>query len=300
MTTASPQKMTLDQLRAQMQVFLDFRDVERTIQAEVEQTVSRILLSKAQNGGRASVDVLADYLNAPNMNALEERLKVVIGFAHGSLERIKRIYETIFPGASWSRIRRDEDKRRRIAAFLITPQAEEIFVPSFIKNNFSLPDNWIELLQDEDYLQAVVRNTMQSKYAANMGFALEEQVRGIVASAGYTAQKGKVGIVDNKEVDIAIPDIVNPRILIMSSYQVTTGSSQSSKASEQAGMYEAVQRHNRSRAQRNAPNVVFVNVIDGGGWLSRPNDLQTMWDACDYCFSRASLDGLRAVLARHL
>lgn len=65
-------------------------------------------------------------------------------------------------------------------------------------------------------------------------------------------------------------------------------------------MYEAVQRHNRSRAQRNAPNAVFVNVIDGGGWLSRPNDLQTMWNACDYCFSRASLDGLRTVLAHHL
>lgn len=100
--------------------------------------------------------------------------------------------------------------------------------------------------------------------------------------------------------DIAIPDVASPRILIMASYQLTTSSSQSSKANEQARMYEAIQRHNRSRAQRNAPNAVFVNVIDSGGRLSRPNDLQTMWDACDYCFSRSSLDGLRAVLAHHL
>lgn len=40
--------------------------------------------------------------------------------------------------------------------------------------------------------------------------------------------------------------------------------------------------------------------LDGGGGLSRPNDLQTMRDACDYCFSRSSLDGLRVILARHL
>lgn len=50
MTTAPPQKMTLDQLRAQMQVFLDFRDVERTLQSDVDRIVGGILLSKARNG----------------------------------------------------------------------------------------------------------------------------------------------------------------------------------------------------------------------------------------------------------
>lgn len=300
MTTAPPQKTTLDQLRAQMRVFLDFPDVEQTIQEEVEQSVSRILLSKAQNGGRASVDVLADYLNAPNMDALEERLKVIIGLSRGSLERVKRIYEAMFPGVSWSRLRHDANIRRRIAAFLISPHAEEIFIPQFIRESFYLPNNWIELLQDRNYMRAVVQANMQSQYAVSMGNALEVEVGRLVSGLGYAWGKGAVGIVDDKEVDIAIPGVAASRILIMASYQLTTSSSQSSKANEQARMYESVQRHNRSRAQRNSPNVVFVNVIDGGGWLSRPNDLQTMWDACDYCFSRSSLDGLRAVLAHHL
>lgn len=34
--------MTLDQLRAQMQVFLDFRDVEHTLQADVDRIVGGI------------------------------------------------------------------------------------------------------------------------------------------------------------------------------------------------------------------------------------------------------------------
>ena len=298
MTTAPPQKMTLDQLRAQMQVFLDFRDVEHTLQADVDRIVGRILLSRAHNGGRHPVDVLSDYLDA-GVNT-EARLRIIIGLSRGSLERVKRIYEAMFPGVSWSRLRHDASIRRRIAAFLISPHAEEMFIPQFIKESFYLPNNWIELLQDRNYMRAVVQANMQSQYAVSMGNALELEVGRLVDGLEYDWGKGAVGIVDDKEVDIAVPGIASPQILIMASYQLTTSSSQSSKANEQARMYEAVQRHNRSRARRNAPNVVFVNVIDGGGWLARPNDLQTMWDACDYCFSRASLDGLRAVLARHL
>ncbi len=291
-------KLTLEELRAGMQVFLDFPEIEQSLQEEVEQTVNSILLSKAQNGGRDPVDVLTDYLNAGSDT--EERLKVIIGFSRGSLERVKRIYEAMFPGVRWSRLWHDDDKRRRIAAFLISQHDDEIFVPQFIRSNFFLPDNWIELLQDSDYLQAIVQGNLQSQYATDIGYALEDKIGEIVTDTGYTYEKGQVAIVDSKEVDIAIPDIDTPRILIMSSYQLTTGSSQSSKANEQLRMYQDVQSYNSSRNQRNNPDVLFINVIDGGGWLARPNDLQTMWRGCDYCFSLSSLDGLRSILDYHL
>ena len=129
---------------------------------------------------------------------------------------------------------------------------------------------------------------------------LENEIGNIVSAVGHPHEKGKVGIVDSKEVDIAIPDTETPRILIMSSYQLTTGSSQGSKANEQLRMYQDVRSHNSSRNQRNNPDVLFINVIDGGGWLARPNDLQTMWHECDYCFSLSSLDGLRDVLQHYL
>ena len=295
---AEPRKLTLEELKAGMSVFLDFPDVERSLRLGVEQTVNRILLSRAQNGGRHPVDVLADYLDAGRDT--EERLKVIIGFSSGSLERVKRIYEAMFPGVRWSRLWHDEEKRRRIAAFLINQHDDETFVPQFIRNNFFLPSNWIELLQDRDFLQAIVQGNLQSQYATDIGYALENEIGDIVSAAGHPHEKGKVGIVDSKEVDIAIPDTETPRILIMSSYQLTTGSSQGSKANEQLRMYQDVRNHNSSRNQRNNPDVLFINVIDGGGWLARPNDLQTMWHECDYCFSLSSLDGLRDVLQHYL
>lgn len=295
---AEPRKITLEEIRSGMQAFLDFPDVEQALQDEVEQTVNKILLSKAQNGGRPPVDVLTDYLDAGRDT--EERLKVIIGFSHGSVEKVKRIYEAMFPGVSWSRLRHDEDIRRRIASFLINQNDEEIFIPPFVRSNFFLPDNWSELLQDRDYLQAIVQGNMQSKYAVSIGDALEKEVRKVVKTAGFIQDKGPVSIVDDKEVDVAIPNTFEPQVLIMSSYQLTTSSAQSSRANEQLRMYEDVNRYNSSRGQRNKSDVLFVNVIDGGGWLARPNDLQTMWRECDYCFSLSNLNGLRDVLHHYL
>lgn len=289
-----PRKLTLAELREGMRVFLDFPDVEASFQSEVDRTVSRILLTEAGNGGRDPVDVLENYLNAGG--AAEERLRIITGFSNGSLERIKRIYAAMFPGASWSGIKSDGAARRRIAAFLINPERESTFIPQFIRRNFFLPNNWIELLQDRDYMRAVAQGNMQSKYAVRMGNALEDSVRALTRGAGYAQDKGAAAIVDHKEVDIAIPSASNPRALIMSSYQLTTSSAQSSKANEQTRMYESVRRYNGSRARRNAPDVLFINVIDGGGWLERPNDLQTMWRECDYCFPHSRLDDLKQVL----
>ena len=289
-----PRKLTFNELREGMRVFLEFPRVESSFQEEAERTVDKILLAKARNGGRDQIDVLSEYLDAGSDTV--ERLKIITGFSNGSLEKLKRIYAAVFPRESWSAIRRDANMRRRIAAFLTDPQREAAFVPQFIRRNFALPDNWIDSLQDRAYMQAVVQGGMQSKYSVAIGDALEEAVRDLAAETGCAQEKGPVQIVDDKEVDIAIPDASNPRILIMSSYQLMTSSSQSSKANEQARMYEDVRRHNASRSRRGMANVQLVNVIDGGGWLERPKYLQTMWSECDHCFPHSRLDELKAVL----
>ncbi|MGI9305705.1 MAG: DpnII family type II restriction endonuclease [Gammaproteobacteria bacterium] len=296
--TNAPVKITFAELTASMRVFLDFPAVEDAVRGEIRKIIGKIMLSKAQNGGRPPVDVLTDYLNAGQ--DAEMRLKFIIGFAGGSLEKVKRVYEALFPGKPWNEIKHNEKVRRRIAAFLVAPQAEQTYIPRFIGESFFLPANWIQLLQDGEYLQAVARNILQSKYAVGMGVALEECIRAAVADCGYESDKGAVAIVDDKEVDIAVPNLNKPRILIMSSYLLTTASSQTSKAHEQARMYQDVQTHNRRRRQRDRSEILFVNVVDGGGWLARQRDLHRMWQECDYCFSLAKLNDFKQVLAHYL
>lgn len=289
-----PQKITLETLRDSMQTFLDFPQVEASLRREIDETVGRIMLTRAQNGGRPAADVMTDYLDAGN--ATEERLKFIVGICGGSMERIKRVYAAMFPRASWPQLKTDARIRRAVAEFLVQPDSASTFIPAFIRASFVLPANWIELLRDETYLRAVAHNLAQSKYAVRAGVALEEAATAVVSECGVAFMKGPVELVDNKEVDIAIPDLDDPRILIMSSYQLTTASSQSSKANEQARMYQAVQTYNRSRRRSGRPQTLFVNIIDGGGWLARRNDLAAMWRECDYCFAHAGLDGLRELL----
>ncbi len=292
-----PQKLQLEELISGMSVFLEIPEVETKIDEEVSQTVQRFLLSKVVKGDSSSLDLLTDCLESNEHG--DTRLKIIVGLTGGSLERLKRVYKVICPGESWSAIYRDFQARRKIAEFILNP-IKETRVPLFIRNSFYLPDNWIDLLQDKSYLQAVVRNSLQSKYAVNMGNAFEKRILDEVACFDTEFQKGAVNIVDHKEVDVAIPDVNKSRILIMSSYSLTTSSSQTSRANEQAAMYDKVQSHNRGQRKKGKQETIFVNFVDGGGWLDRPNDLKKMHIDCDYCFSYSDMQDFNQVLEYYL
>ena len=287
-------KNPLNQLKKDMSVFLDIPNVEASLKKEIEEFVKTISLSKPRNGSRLPIDVLTDYLKNPNQ---DEKLKIILALSNGSKESLKRVFQAIFPQRSFAEWKNKEDFRMRMISFLLNPSNEKAFVPSFIKNNFYLPKNWMDLLSDQKVLMALTQNSYQSKYAVKMGDALEKNIVKIVKEIGIQYQKGPVEIVDNKEVDIAIPNTRDPSILIMSSYSLTTSSAQSSKANEQARMYQDIQTYNRRKRQRNKSKILFINVIDGGGWLARSSDLERMWEECDYCFCHSNMkEGLKYIL----
>ncbi len=229
---------------------------------------------------------------------------MMISMAGGSEEKLKRIVASIFDGSSINEIRKDSKIRERVAKFLVNPASEPSFIPMFVRKSFSLPNNWIELLKDKEYMSVVARHSMSAKYAARMGFELERQIANIVTECGYTSEKGAVQLVDDKKVDLAVPNVRFPQIIVMVSYQLTTGSGQSSKANEQSQMYNAVQKYSRSRVGKSVsmanPNAtrgcIFVNVIDGGGWIERRSDLEQLWHHCDYCFTFNTIGDFRMLL----
>ena len=153
----------------------------------------------------------------------------------------------------------------------------------------------MELLKDEQYMARVARGALLPKYSAKMGFELERRVAEVVTSLGLSWEKGAVEMVNNKEVDLAIPNTAAPQVQVMVSYSLTTSSSQTQRANEQASMYSSVQNFNRSRVKR-GEDCVFVNVLDGGGWLERKNDLEVLWKNCDYCFCYNTLGKFKSLL----
>ncbi len=288
------EKISYNQFKKDMCVFLNIPEVEKTLEREMDDFIKTILLSKPQNGHRNPIDVLTDYLNISNQ---EDRLKIVLALSNGSEEQLKRIFQAIFPARSFTEWKNIKDNTlKRIASFLINPLKERVFIPEFIRNSFCLPDNWIDLLSDKRKLKTLVQSSYKSKYAVKMGDAFEKNIVQIVENMNIKWIKGPVEIVDNKEVDIAIPHTSDPQILIMSSYSLTTSSAQSSRANEQARMYQDIQTHNRRKTRKNKFKILFINVIDGGGWLARVNDLHRMWEECDYCFCYSNVQqGLKKI-----
>ena len=87
-----------------------------------------------------------------------------------------------------------------------------------------------------------------------MGLHFEEAIKNTVKEIDYPCEKGKVVLVDNKEVDVVIPNRDHPKILVMVSYSLTTSSSQTTIANEQSKKYDKINEYRISRTGR---DVIF-------------------------------------------
>ncbi len=83
-----------------------------------------------------------------------------------------------------------------------------------------------------------------------------------------------------RTMDFIIPNKQHPKVIIESSYMMTTSSSQGDKAKSEIGV--------RSKIKRYYPDAFFVGFVDGIGWYVRPGDLLRMVDAYDEVFTFSS------------
>jgi hypothetical protein len=172
-------------------------------------------------------------------------------------------------------------------------------VASFYLDQLSLPDNWNELIRDQNLIENIIRRKLSGEYIDKKGDEIEKLIRSrldaIQQRYGMTHTKGQSPLV-GKEIDHAIPATDDPFVLIMTSYMETTSSTQTTRANEQSELYGIIQRDNRRYGHRR----IFINFIDGAGWLARRSDLRKMYDGCDYILNLRTLDHLEGIVCRHV
>jgi len=191
----------------------------------------------------------------------------------------------------------------RIAKLFIegnhSPLLEE-HVASFYLDQLSLPSNWANVIRDRSLVQGVIRRKLTGEYNDRKGDAIETIIRQkldvTTAQYGVPHTKGQVSLVGGKEVDHALPSLETPYIMIMTSYMETTSSSQTARANEQKEMFLQVQASNI----RYGTKRVFVNFVDGAGWLARRSDLRKMRDGCDHIINLTTLDQLEAIICKYV
>ncbi len=202
----------------------------------------------------------------------------------------------------FNKMKRDAAFAERIARLFLEGRNSDVLVrqvADFYLAQLSLPQNWDTVIRDRSVVENVVRKKLTGEYIDQKGAAIELLIRSkldlIRDTYGVEHEHGQVKFL-GKEVDHAIPTCDNPFVLVMASYMETTSSSQTARANEQQAMYQKIIGEN----VRYGTKRIFVNVVDGAGWLARRSDLRKLHDGCDYCLSLNTLDQLEAIVCHYV
>lgn len=212
-------------------------------------------------------------------------------------------------GPEWSapriyaKIKKDDVFAEQIALLFLEGRDSKLLaeqVADFYLDQLSLPVNWSEIIRDQNVIGNIVRKKLTGEYTDQKGEFIERQVRSILDEVdkkhGVSNAHGQVKLV-GKEIDYAIPSLEEPYVMVMVSYMETTSSNQTTRANEQQAMYQKIIGEN-VRYPNNQR--VFVNVVDGAGWLARRSDLRKIYEGCHYCLNMQTLDQLEPIVLNHV
>ncbi len=244
----------------------------------------------------------------------ENFLGVLLALTNLSQEKFLRIitaqrFASQDYGAEWSapriyvKIKTDDVFAEQIARLFLEGRDSKLLaeqVADFYLDQLSLPANWPEVIRDQNIIGNIVRKKLAGEYTDQKGEFVERQVRGILDEVqqkhGVSHAHGQVKLV-GKEIDHAIPSLEEPYVMVMVSYMETTSSNQTTRANEQQAMYQKIIGEN---VRYPSDQRVFVNIVDGAGWLARRSDLRKIYEGCHYCLNMQTLDQLELIILNHV
>lgn len=143
----------------------------------------------------------------------------------------------------------------------------------------------------EALIDTIVRYKYKGGYVADSRNNPENLIIELLEQEKIPYERGKLNNIDRR-MDFIIPNRENPKIIVESSYVVTTSSGQGDKAKTEQGIAKSI--------KGNYPDTVFVGFLDGFGWLVRRGDLKRMAMAYDdvFTFRNDELDRFRRLVIK--
>jgi hypothetical protein len=206
-------------------------------------------------------------------------------------------------GQVYRKIKHDDAFAEKIARLFLEGRSNKMLaeqVADFYLDQLSLPDNWPDVIRDQNVIGNIVRKKLTGEYTDQKGEYVERKIRilldEIQERLGLTHAHGQVTFL-GKEIDHALPSLDDPYVMVMVSYMETTSSHQTSRANEQQAIFTKIVGENTRRAPVER---VFVNVVDGAGWLARRSDLRKMHAGCHYCLNMRTIEQLEPIIYRYI
>ena len=169
-------------------------------------------------------------------------------------------------------------------------------IPAFYLENMAMDETTLNKLKDENLVRQLVKKGLEGKYSNGIGDAvltdIECELKRVCAIHGLDYQSNvRVSMLD-RAVSFVIESPNDPKLILDVSYSVTTSSSQGSKK-------EAARKTVDAR-KRTGKNFVFVNFLDGAGWIGRQADMREIHRCSDYVLNFQNLGLLEDIIAEHI
>lgn len=289
-------------------IFFVDEELEQEIEVKVESLLETAQNHRVSETAEINVADIASFLGQKG-NALDVILKGV-GLSEEKFMRTISLLRKLrrIPGdfdREWgiskikSKIMREPDFARLIATLLVDGKRDrelKLYIPRYYLDTL----NYREIKGSSLAARRIrYKRALIGTYGARKGHRVEEKIREkleeITTRYGVGYGKGRSRIIET-DIDFAVPNIEDPWVVIMSSFQETTSSGQTTKAKDMRGAYEKVVHGN----SRYGENRAFVNFVDGGGWLARRRDLERLVEHCHYFINLQHLDMLEAIVLKHV
>ncbi|MCS6894707.1 MAG: hypothetical protein NZZ60_00975 [Bacteroidia bacterium] len=184
------------------------------------------------------------------------------------------------------------DKVRSAVAWLFTEGSQDERLAQYIPRFYLETLDIKRVMADDKYRRRIrYKQSLIGTYGGRKGYYVEQRIQNVLDEAKVPYEKGRSPLL-KVNLDFAIPSLYEPQIVLMSSFQETTSSGQSTKARDMEKAYRDLQELNsRERTQR-----IFINFADGGGWLARKADFERIVKNCDYFLNLQHLNLLKSVV----
>lgn len=172
-------------------------------------------------------------------------------------------------------------------------------------NRFDLSriGNLSNIFSDLNISKKLIEDTYKSRVQNKKGFSTETAIlAGVLNKYGipyhsgtlpqlekYFSRTSSLGdtLARNPRIDLIIPSLENPIILVESTYNQTTASGQTKKIDANDSLYRAIGLLKNDLGR----DLIFVNFVDGAGWKSRGlADVSRLVSSCDYAINYNNID----------
>lgn len=306
--TKSPRKLSFREAWESSTVFY----VDEKLENEIDAQVSKLLhtsemFAESEKGVRGVEDIASFLLENPDgldvilrdMGLSDEKFKRIISLLRKT-GKIKGDFSSEWSMANIkNRIKKDLFFAKTIA-WVVLDGAHDPELGKYIPRYYLEKLNYREIMHIPKLMRKIrYKESAIGTYGARKGHCVEAQIQerleSIRSKTGIGFEKGRSRFI-NVDIDFAVPSLADPWIIIMSSFQETTSSGQTTKARDMLAAYTRINESN----SRFAENRIFINFVDGGGWLARKRDFERLVEQCHYYLNLNHLDMLEGIITMHV